>query len=275
VILINTGSNHHVGPNRLHVNLARRLAGEGFHVLRMDISGVGDSLVRPGGRENHMYSACAPEDVQAAMDALSARTRASRFVLVGICSGAYVAFHTSLADRRVAEQILVNLQTFDFRDGDSLVLRKRLFGRSTRAYRRLLFHPRTWWRFLKGSLDVHWVVRVLLHRARERAGQHASALRSLITYGRYEHSDVARRFKDLDDRGVATLLVYADDDGGLDTIEQHLGPDARAMRSRSRFGMRTVSGADHTFTPTSSQPRLLDLVSSELARRFPPASPVR
>jgi pimeloyl-ACP methyl ester carboxylesterase len=260
-----------VGPNRLHVALSRRLATEGFRVLRMDVAGVGDSLVRPGGRENHMYSPRTPEDARAAMDELAIRTGASRFVLFGICSGAYVSFHTALADERVAGLMMVNLQTFDFKDGDSLVLRKRLEGRSTRAYRRLLLTPHTWGRFARGRLDLRWVTRVLLHRARTRVRQHATALRMLFTYGRYEHSDVARRFKDLDDRGVATLLVYADDDGGLDTIEQHLGPGARGMRKRPRFSLEVVEGTDHTFTPTRSHPALLDLVSRQLALRFPPS----
>ena len=44
-ILFNAGLLHRVGPNRLHVTLARRLARRGFPVLRFDFSGIGDSRV--------------------------------------------------------------------------------------------------------------------------------------------------------------------------------------------------------------------------------------
>ena len=43
VILLNAGLLHRVGPNRLHVDVARRLAEAGFTSLRFDMSGVGDS----------------------------------------------------------------------------------------------------------------------------------------------------------------------------------------------------------------------------------------
>src|SRR5689334_20064244 len=41
VILLNAGVVHRVGPNRLYVTLARRLAQAGLTVLRFDHSGIG------------------------------------------------------------------------------------------------------------------------------------------------------------------------------------------------------------------------------------------
>jgi len=46
VLLWNVGLNHRVGPFRVFVELARRLAEAGFTVLRLDLSGLGDSEVR-------------------------------------------------------------------------------------------------------------------------------------------------------------------------------------------------------------------------------------
>ncbi len=42
-VLLNAGVIHHVGPNRINVKLARRLADSGFTVMRFDLSGIGDS----------------------------------------------------------------------------------------------------------------------------------------------------------------------------------------------------------------------------------------
>jgi len=46
VILLNAGLLHRIGPNRVHVRLARRLAEAGFVVMRFDYSGIGDSRPR-------------------------------------------------------------------------------------------------------------------------------------------------------------------------------------------------------------------------------------
>ena len=43
VVILNAGIIHRVGPNRLHVQLARALAQAGVTVLRFDMSGIGDS----------------------------------------------------------------------------------------------------------------------------------------------------------------------------------------------------------------------------------------
>jgi alpha-beta hydrolase superfamily lysophospholipase len=269
VILLNTGSNHHVGPNRLYVKLARQLAAAGFSALRFDVAGIGDSPVRPGGRENHLYAPEAPEDARHAMDFLAAHAGATRFALTGICSGAYVAFHSAVADPRVVAQVIVNLQAFEWKDGDSLVIRRRLEGKSTRFYRQLLVAPGTWLRLARGRVNAGWVLRVLGHRAATKARQHARAFASLLRTGRYEHSTVASSFYALLERGVDTLLVYAAEDGGLDVVDQHLGKNARKLRGRRGFRMEIVPDTDHTFTPTWSQPLLLDLVVGHLAATFP------
>ena len=46
VIFVNAGLIHHIGPNRLHVLLARALGRQGVASLRIDLSGVGDSAPR-------------------------------------------------------------------------------------------------------------------------------------------------------------------------------------------------------------------------------------
>ena len=46
VIMANIGLHHRVGPYRLYVDLARRLAARGLVALRFDLSGLGDSAPR-------------------------------------------------------------------------------------------------------------------------------------------------------------------------------------------------------------------------------------
>src|SRR6185312_12807504 len=83
VILLNAGAVGQIGPNRLHVVLARRLAAAGDLVLRLDVSGIGDSRVRAGAEENVVYSAHAIADVGMAVDWVR-RNGAAEVAVVGL-----------------------------------------------------------------------------------------------------------------------------------------------------------------------------------------------
>ncbi|MBL9028269.1 MAG: alpha/beta hydrolase [Myxococcales bacterium] len=98
VVLLNAGLVHRVGPFRMHVELARRLAGAGFLVLRMDQSSLGDSQARPAGLS---YEERAVLDARQAFDFLTERYGTPRFVVVGLCAGAMNAHRVALADDRV------------------------------------------------------------------------------------------------------------------------------------------------------------------------------
>jgi len=98
VVLMNAGVIHRVGPHRFNVKLARRLTRLGYPVMRMDLSGLGDSLTPSNGLP---YEAQSVVDLQAGMDALATASGAKSFMLAGICSGARNAWTTALADQRV------------------------------------------------------------------------------------------------------------------------------------------------------------------------------
>jgi len=105
VIVLNAGLIHRVGPRRLHVKLARRLAAQGFPVFRMDLSGIGDSEAR---RDALSAVDGVREDVREAIDFLSQHARAREFLLFGICSGAKISYQSALRDARVVGGVLVD-----------------------------------------------------------------------------------------------------------------------------------------------------------------------
>jgi dienelactone hydrolase len=98
VLMWNVGINHRVGPFRFNVDVARKLAQLGFTVLRFDVSGLGDSEVR---KETINEFERAALDVQEAMNALQAKRRVRRFVLIGFCSSVDAAHVVALRDERV------------------------------------------------------------------------------------------------------------------------------------------------------------------------------
>ncbi len=99
VILLNAGVIHRIGPHRFNVKLARRLAQFGAVVLRFDLSGQGDSEVHPQALP---FQQQAVADLCTAMDHLARVCDVDRFIVGGICSGAFNGLATAVADKRVA-----------------------------------------------------------------------------------------------------------------------------------------------------------------------------
>lgn len=112
IVLLDAGTVNRVGPHRLYVRLARRFAALGFAVLRVDLSGIGDSPAAEGTADNLTYPEGGLADVSAAMDCLGRETGARRFVIAGLCSGADLAFQAARHDARVAGAVMMNPRTF-------------------------------------------------------------------------------------------------------------------------------------------------------------------
>lgn len=95
VVFLNAARDHHIGPARLWVELARRFAGLGFKSVRLDLSGLGDSPARPGRAPQVIRSVEAFDDVLEAARAIRPDDP-SNLVLVGLCSGGYQAIESAI-----------------------------------------------------------------------------------------------------------------------------------------------------------------------------------
>lgn len=109
LILYNAGFVHRIGPRRLHVKLARRLALEGAATLRFDLRGLGDS---PASTAQRHYLEQAVTDLVEAMDQLQVSAGVERFAILGFCSGVESSMATALRDPRVAGVFLYDGVSF-------------------------------------------------------------------------------------------------------------------------------------------------------------------
>jgi dienelactone hydrolase len=108
IVMTNAGCVNRVGPHRSYVKMARRWAKLGFDVLRVDLSGIGDSPVAPGERENLTYPVSALDDLRGAVQTLGK----GRAIIAGLCSGGDYAFQLGASDASVAGAWLLNPRTF-------------------------------------------------------------------------------------------------------------------------------------------------------------------
>lgn len=93
VVLVNVANDRHVGPGRLWVDAARAWAALGFHVLRLDQSGTGDSPTHDGQEFGTLYAREWLEDLP---NALASPPCAGRpLAVVALCSGAYSAMEAA------------------------------------------------------------------------------------------------------------------------------------------------------------------------------------
>jgi hypothetical protein len=136
VLLLNAGLLHRVGPNRLYVALARRLAAAGLPVLRFDYSGLGES--EPRRDELDLERSALIEGMEA-MEFLETSGVADRFVPMGICAGAENAQSLAREDERVVGAVLIDGYAYRTR-GYHLRECARHLG-SARSWRRLLASP--------------------------------------------------------------------------------------------------------------------------------------
>jgi len=124
VLFLNVASEHHVGPSRQWVELARAWAALGYRCVRLDQSGIGDSPTHPGQATGVTFAREWLDDVPAVVDEL--RRDGSQVVVVGLCSGAYSAMETAMAtDLAAIMAVNVRLSTPLMSKGTSLYDRRR------------------------------------------------------------------------------------------------------------------------------------------------------
>ena len=101
VVLMNTATEHHIGPGRLWVELARDWAALGCRVLRIDQVGVGDSDSDSDRRSSQLEGwPSSPSWIEDDRDLVTTlQSDGSPVLMVGLCLGAYDILEVALWER--------------------------------------------------------------------------------------------------------------------------------------------------------------------------------
>ena len=262
VLFLTTDLHHRIGPSRLWVRLGRVLSRLGLQTFRFDLGGVGDSLLLPGQSPPHPYRTESVSEVREVMDVLERATGARGFILVGLCSGAYLAYHSAVADPRVTGMVALNLPTFRWKEGDSLDVRQRQTLKSARYYRKALLQGGTWRKALKGELHLRQISQVLLARGWRR-------LRDRTLGGlRRDVPQAGRALETLVQRGTDLHFLFGADDEGVDALEREAGPLLQQLSRSGRLKVDVVEGPSHTFEQVWAQELLAEHVVERLSTRL-------
>jgi pimeloyl-ACP methyl ester carboxylesterase len=258
VILLNAGVLHRVGPNRLHVRLARRLAEAGFLVMRFDYSGTGDSRPRDGSLP---FVRSALAETRQCMDLLSATRGVDRFLLAGLCSGADNALFAAGQDPRVVGAALLEPYTVP---GPGFLLYQ---------YRRKLLNPLAWLRLLGGRSEILGML--LARRKKAPAPAPAAPVVEAPQERRVDsmvpsREEFVKQVETLLARDVRLCLVYSSEGPAYFNYLQLLRKALRRALKKGQARLHVRRHTDHAFTPLAAQDFLMDAVS-DWAAGFGPA----
>lgn len=248
LLLLSGGAVPRTAVNGMYVVLARRLVDAGVSTLRMDVAGIGESEVGPGGVENEPYGPTLLDDVREAVVWMRGHVDGRGLTVAGLCSGAWAALRSALADDEVDRVALVNPIVFGASEGRALEAGRwgttpslaverssaaedfeRRFGpsltRLARSAKRTL-----------RALRAHWTA-----PARELRGD----LRQLLT------------------RGTRVAVIFSAGDDGEPVFHTRVGRFVH-RRLAARLDLATFSPADHIFSESTVRDAMLNWLVSWL-----------
>lgn len=243
VLLLNAGLVHRIGPYRMHVALARRLAASGYPVLRFDLSGIGDSA---GYATSLDYRQRTVEEIRAAMDALQQRHAVSGYIAVGLCSGAMNAHIIATEDERIRGAVLLDAY----------------------GYPTLRFLCRRYAGTYLKFLDPRALAGLIAKRLQRKRGQEPGE--EGIDY--WEFPSRAQAQADLEKlvaRDLRLLYIYT---GGIKSYYNYgdqFRDNFKAVDFRDCLDLDYMEEVDHTFTLLRDRERLFTRIDDWLRTHFP------
>lgn len=262
VLMLNAGANAHAGWARSAVEQARVLAAEGIASLRMDLSGLGDSIWTADGPRPWLYSEQHIADALAAVDFLES-VGLSRPHVAGLCAGGYVAFHAGARDARIASVVAANVLRLIWTETDDLDAYERDNIQTIAAYGDQFRSGRALKRIFAGEVSP---LRLLEVAGKLAAKGIAGFSRRLgLTFSAEAGTTTVRAaLLAITGRGSRITFVHSDRDQSIPEAERHFGPDFRFACKQKGTAFATIPHADHELTPQKARDHYLDIIRQQV-----------
>jgi len=237
-VYITAGLLHHVGPTRLHVELARDLSAHNVAGLRFDLSGIGDSETSSLGG---YFTERSVAEIRAAMDFVQQQYQHKKFVLIGLCSGADDALASAQTDSRVQGVVLLNGYAYPFPELKFKLARLREF-----------YLPRVFmWQKWKNKFS-----RLLGGAGKSNDLTDASAASPNAIDAAEKAAIVAEVIQHLSSQGVQLFFVYNGSEHDTYTYEGQLKDMFPELAGNDRVREAYLKEADHTFIVKADRDKL-------------------
>ena len=252
-VLLNGGALRHIGPSRTWVEIARRWAARGVPTVRLDMPGIGESDgdASEPVPDASFYTPQRTEQTLAILDRLAERGLPDRFVLGGLCSGAYWSLHAALADPRVRGALMINLYSVFW---SAELVAERDTKESLGALR-----GRAWRRLVNRDLTAAQAKTAL---AAIRPSQLRSSAGNPVE--RSQRDEIERAFDRLREQGTHGLMLFSGGEGLYDQLVR-LGFLERIDRWPN-LSIEQLPTSDHMFRAIWVQRHVHGLLDAALER---------
>jgi pimeloyl-ACP methyl ester carboxylesterase len=247
IIILSAGITPRVGPNRLHVSLARNFADSGFSALRFDMSGLGESLPPPPGLG---YEAQSIEDVKDAVAVVNDVLGDRPVILAGLCSGADNGYRAALEIEGVAGLIMLDPYAYQHPAAKRAYLTKRAQD------------PEKLGEFI-GNLSSRLS---RMGRAAEEQGDDEIDLENDRIAPPLEQFGADMQI--LCQRGVQTSIIYTHSVHHMINKAEQFFDTFKGFEFSDRLDVQVFGDADHTYTELAVRQKLIDHLCDWLKERF-------
>lgn len=268
VLFGNAGSIYRVGPSRLYVTLARKLAQAGYGSIRYDLATIGDGLRFQHEEENRAYPVKAVAYISEVIEFARQELGHSSVILTGFCSGATLAFAAALAQLRTSalvEAIVVNPKVFYREDlgknMENLVMRRASY------YQRAIRDPDRWRRLVKGEIDFRQAATFVAGRTRQMM-KHTirRILRVTGTGSGTRLGDDLQRFLKT---GRRLSFFFSSRDPGLTVMLEYSGGVARRLIDKGTIPVTVIEDADHTLIQKRCRDDFVEKFIGQVSTTYP------
>jgi pimeloyl-ACP methyl ester carboxylesterase len=246
VMMANIGLNHHVGPYRLWVDLARCLASVGFSTLRFDNAGLGDSEPR---RETVSDIERAVLDFGDAMTLLRERVGAQRFVVMSLCSGVDAAHRVSCRNADVVGSV--------FLDGYA----HRTSGYNTRWWTQRWLQWARWRRFVRRR----WIYKFA---AATKGVRETGEVDEIFVREYPTLEELDRDFNAMVTRGTKLFFAYTGEVDHSYNGKDQLFEMFPSLRSSEAVTSEYYLMADHVYSFMRDRKRLIERLTTWMKENF-------
>jgi hypothetical protein len=250
------------------VEAARRWASLGVPSFRVDLAAIGDADGDSDlllDNNNYYNTGDYLDQVGLVLDALEGRGLPSRFLVGGLCAGAYWALHIAERDTRVRAAAVLNPGYLIYDGGLSNAILQ------SRSMLSRLLDRATWRRVLRGQFDPAAHVRaariIILARVRALFGR----LKPRPPGARRAPDELTRVFDRLAEHGQRALVMFAGEERLLGEMSAER---LEAMEGRPNVTLEHVRYAAemHTLRPLILQREAHRLLDELLRRELEPAA---
>ncbi|WP_158169117.1 alpha/beta fold hydrolase [Methylobacterium mesophilicum] len=239
ILFIGSGRNPHSGRGRQIVALSRKLAQSGVSSFRFDLLGIGDSVERRDG-SSPLYSLDAVNDVRAVIDHLQASTQ-NPVMVVGFCSGAFLAFHAICRDERISAAVLVNLFCFDWNPSYDLETMMRNPNWGLASYAAQAKSRASWSRLFR---DPKRILSILMKLSRLAGRVSKRSVKNIFQKVNFQDT-VSGRIDNVRKRGASLAFIFSENEPGMLEVYRNLGHDKKKVEDIIGGPIVVIDKADH------------------------------